>query len=230
MHDAHRFLRQTHNARQHLQVGRRQGHHRCLNCNIGSVAHGYRYIGTCQRRGVVDAVACHCHDASAVLHVEDIFFLVVGQHLGLEARSTHFLSHSCGRGVVVASEHIHPQTEPFQRGDCRRGSFLDHVGKHKHREQAVATAEIDSCAAVGVGFYVGILNVAFVCHQLASHPVELSVVVSFHTFSHDCCEFVGIGRRDAAVFERSHKHTGKWMFRLLFGGEHHPEILVGGVG
>ena len=80
-------------------------------------------VGLGERRGVVDAVADHRHDASLGLEPADHLGLV-GR--GLTSAMTSSMPTSCGdgagRGLVVAGQEHRAQTERLERGDSFGGA------------------------------------------------------------------------------------------------------------
>ena len=99
-----------------------------LHRDVGPGAHRDADVGLGERRGVVDAVAGHRHDAALGLEPLDHFALLLGQHLGPDVVDPELPRHGLGGRPVVAGEHDDPQALLVKRFIAAGGRFLDRVG------------------------------------------------------------------------------------------------------
>ena len=94
-----------------------------LHGDVGAGAHGDADIGLRQRRGVVDAVAGHGHDAPFRLQPLDHLALLLRQHFGLDLVDAELARHGVRGRAAVAGEH--DDAHAVRRAAARIASGVD---------------------------------------------------------------------------------------------------------
>ena len=97
-----------------------------IHCDIRSCADGNAGVGPHQSRRIVDSVADHRCPA-AFPELPDHGFLPVGQYAGNDVIHAGGCSDGPGGTLIVAGQHDHMESLPFQLADCLRRVRLDSV-------------------------------------------------------------------------------------------------------
>lgn len=76
-----------------------------LHSHISACANGNAHIGSCQGRGVVDAIAHHGHLLAALLELADLLLLILRQYLGYHTVYTYLFANGLGGLFMVTGKH-----------------------------------------------------------------------------------------------------------------------------
>ena len=142
------------------QVALHQRDAGALHGDIRAGSHRDADAGFGQRRRIVDAVACHGHDAAFTAQLFHDGVLALRQNLGVHFDDAQSAGDGHGRGAVVTGEHhdanaIGPQA--FKRGG---GRGLDGIGDGDHAGRSAIDRDQHGGAALGsqalgLGFQCG---------------------------------------------------------------------------
>ena len=92
-------------ALQGLEVGATKRHHRGLHRQITPTAHRYREVGTCQGRGIIDAVTDHRHTTPFLLQTFDEGRFLLGTHAVYDTAYPDSFADGTGGTRPVTCEH-----------------------------------------------------------------------------------------------------------------------------
>ncbi len=133
----HRLFREGDCLHNEHQVAGDNGHFGHINGNIGTLAHGYANVGSCQRLRVVYAVANHGHYLALLLQLCYKLGLIGWESLGLEVVDANLLRNGSGRLMVIAREHVHLNAQLLELSNGLGGGGLHPIGNGGYGNQAV---------------------------------------------------------------------------------------------
>ena len=106
------------------QVGGDERNHGDIHRHVRSPPHRDADIGSCQGRGVVDAIADHRHATTRLLQGDDIIFLVRRKGLSLPMTDACFPGNLFGRTLGITRQEMHLDAHLVQLGNSLSRSLL----------------------------------------------------------------------------------------------------------
>ena len=155
----------------------------CIKSDICTCSDSYTYIGSCQGRGIVDAVADHC--GAALLHeLTDDFFLAVRQDFGDDLVYSDLSSDSFSCFLPVTCEHYSPDAHLPEFLNCLNAVISYRICKSDETEEPAAFLE-ENWGLACVGEFSSFL------HEPCD--ISLSYIVHYHEVSIAACDTDSLG-------------------------------------